>query len=229
MRPIQITLHFQNRISLFWYCLIGVALISCKKKPAPNSTDKWFEGRIVYHYTYHSDSLDADSLALWKPHSGMMLFEKDNYKSVFWGKDTLTYLYLAELNKGYSYKGSGRDEQCEDYSQPTDSILSFHIYPTDDKILGYPCKVLEYQSKYFWNRYFVSTAHRLSPGSYQNHRAYNWSFYGEKTGGGIILKMEHRFGRYTMKGIALEVDTSRAMPGNRIDYDKKRVAQICGQ
>jgi hypothetical protein len=72
-------------------------------------------------------------------------------------------------------------------------------------VLGHRCKIIEFQTSSSWNQYYVATDINITPATYKDHQAYNWSFYGEKTNGALILKVEHRFKRYTMKGIATSV------------------------
>ena len=100
------------------------------------------------------------------------------------------------------------------------------MYDTEEKILGYPCKIIEYQTKVFWNRYYVATDFKIAPGTYKNHLSYNWSFYGEKSEGGLILKLEHRFKKYTMKGIAIEVK-ERGENFKALQIDEKLFSENC--
>jgi len=53
--------------------------------------------------------------------------------------------------------------------------------------------ILEIQGKYFFTRYYVSRDVKTSPFTWQKHKAYNWSFYGDVAEGGLILKLKHRF------------------------------------
>lgn len=168
--------------------------------------DDYFHGEITYRYTYQSDQLDSDSLTQVRPHTGKMLFEAQNYRSVFIGSDTSRYIYLGDVNLCYGYYSQDQTEECEDYSMYTDSILDFKVYESDTTILGLDCFVLEFQSKYFWNRYYVSETIHLNPLSYEDHHAYNWSFYGKECKGGLILAMEHRFNKFTMKGRAINIE-----------------------
>ena len=97
---------------------------------------------------------------------------------------------------------------------------------TDEKILGYACKILEIQKKNSWLQYWVSNDLRIAPPTYRTHRSYNWDFYGEKANGGLILKSEHRFSYFTMKGIATTINK---MDGDfkALEIDEKLFYQFC--
>jgi hypothetical protein len=121
------------------------------------------------------------------------------------GADTFTYYYSGRLNKCLSEKNDSRNFECEDYGIPTDSVVSFTIYDTDEVILGQKCRILDFQSQLSQTLYYISRDKHLAPETYQQHLAYNWSFYGKEADGGLILKLEHRFPNYKMKGIAIQV------------------------
>lgn len=194
--------------------------------PSCVEKQKYFIGQIEYKYSYEGVQLNVDSLTALKPDKSIFRYDINNYQSQFIGQDTFTYFYSGTLNKCISETNSKRDYECEDYSIPTDSIISFNIYDTDEKVLGHHCKILEYQSKRFWNRYFVSTDLKIAPGTYEKHLAYNWKFYGEKADGGLILKSEHRFKNYTMRGIATSLNQQYKY-FNALLLDEKTISTIC--
>jgi hypothetical protein len=209
--------HFVRWVSIF------VLFTQCSPK---NSSAEFFTGEIEYTYHYKSDSLNIDSLKALKPHKSIFRFDSLNYQSQFFGKDTTTYFYLSKSNLGVGQTTSTDSLECEDYGVATDSILYFKIYPSDTLVLGQECMVLEYQGKYFWNRYYVSAQSFLAPQTYQNHRAYNWQFYGEKSRGGLILKLEHRFEKYTMVGEAARI-TPFTKGELAIQASEERLLQLC--
>lgn len=186
--------------------LFGVTfLFSCSSKKGP-----FFIGKINYDYTYESNSLNVDSITKLRPSKSVFKFDKYNYQSQFIISDTLKYFYSGKYNKCISPIAKSDKYDCEDYSIPTDSILSYNEYETDEKILGHSCKIIEFQTKHFWNRYYVATDLKISPDTFINHKAYNWKFYGEKSNGGLILKLEHRFKKFTMKGIATSIEVKKS-------------------
>lgn len=195
-------------------------ITSCVEK------QKYFVGQIEYSYSYESIQLNTDSLTALKPYKGIFRYDINNYQSQFIGQDIFTYCYASTLNICVSETNSKKDYECEDYGIPTDSIISFNVYDTDEKVMGHHCKIVEYQSKRFWNRYFVSTDLKIAPGTYQKHLAYNWKFYGEKADGGLILKLEHRFKNYTMRGFATSVNQQNK---NYIalQLNEKTISAIC--
>jgi hypothetical protein len=199
---------FSKCTGTFLLLFSALILTNCTPNSGNQKADApadWFVGQIEYSYSYESDSLNIDSLAALKPWRSIFRYDTATYQSQFIGKDTFTYYYLSAINKAYYQKNSGSETDCEDYSQPTDSIHSFKVYDVPEKILGQACMVLEFQSNYFWNRYYVSKEQKIAPKTYQKHQAYNWSFYGEKAAGGLILGLEHRFKKYTMKGVATSI------------------------
>lgn len=165
----------------------------------------YFMGTIEYQYTYESSTLNADSLTKYKPFKSEFRYDYLNYQSRFFGVDTITYYYSGKLGKCISQINDEEIFQCEDYRIQTDSIISFKVYETEEKIMGYNCRIIEWQGKYFYNIFYVSTDLKIATGTYKDHLSYNWKFYGEKTGGGLILKSEHRFKNYTMKGIVVNI------------------------
>jgi hypothetical protein len=144
-------------------------------------------------------------LAKLKPYKSEFRYDNDDYQSRFFAQDTTTYYYSGRLGKCISQINSTNKFECEDYSVSTDTILSYKEYETNEKILGQKCKIIEWQGKYFYNIFYVSTDMQIAPTTYKNHVSYNWKFYGEKSKGGLILKSEHRFKNYTMKGIAVSM------------------------
>ncbi|MBL7732194.1 MAG: hypothetical protein JNM88_13525, partial [Chitinophagaceae bacterium] len=156
------------------------------------------------------DSLNADSLALLRPARGFFRYDEDNYQSRFTGRDTFTYYYNGKNNRCISAEGEGRELACEDYSLPTDTVLSVKDYATAETVLGYPCRILEMQKSGSWVKYYYATGLHIAPATYEKHRAYNWDAYGTKADGGLILKLEHRFRSFTMKGEATRVKSETA-------------------
>lgn len=179
--------------------IVGLSFLTSCVKP------KFFNGSIEYKYSYESGTLNEDSLAKLKPYKSEFRYDNDNYQSRFFAQDTTTYYYSGRLGKCISQINSINKFECEDYSVSTDTILSYKEYETNEKILGQKCKIIEWQGKYFYNIFYVSTDMQIAPTTYKNHVSYNWKFYGEKSKGGLILKSEHRFKNYTMKGIAVSM------------------------
>lgn len=167
--------------------------------------ENYFIGEVEYLYSYQSDTVDLDSLKNTKPVKSIFRYDLTNYQNKFIGRDTITYFYFSELNICISETNSQKDYKCEYYGIANDSIISFRVYDTDEKVLGHDCKVIEYQSKNMWNKFYVSKQLTISPNTYKKHVSDNWKFYGEKTGGGLILKIEHRFKNYIMRGIAQRI------------------------
>ncbi len=183
-----------------------IALFCSCTNPADKSLPDFFRGEIEYSYSYESNQLNQDSLRIARPFKGIFRYDSADYQSSFISKnDSFTYYYSGVRNKCLSSFNGIIDSTCEDYSAATDSILSWKLYPANEKIYGQDCNVLEMQKKNSWVQYYVSRDRKLSPASYKRHRSYDWDFYGEKAGGGLILKLEHRFAKFTMKGSVVAV------------------------
>jgi len=204
---------------LFFLLLI---LAGCKS----NEEEKYFLGEIVYRYTYESNMLNTDSLAKERPVKGIFRYDLVNYQSQFLGKDTFTYYYSGNLNKALSQAGSSDHYECEDYGLVTDSVISWKIYPTGEKVLGHDCDILELQKKNSLVLYYVSRTEKVAPATYQKHKAYNWDVYGDKAKGGLILKLEHRFKIFTMKGIATNL-VKQVKNFKAFEMDEKNFAVFC--
>jgi hypothetical protein len=170
-----------------------------------NKEEKYFAGEVVYTYVYESNILNTDSLAKERPVKGIFRYDLNNYQSQFQGQDTFTYYYSGTLNKALSRAGSSQNYECEDYGIFTDSVISWKIYLTEEKILENDCDILELQKKTSFVKYYISKTKKIAPATYQKHKAYNWDVYGEKAKGGLVLKLEHRFKNFTMKGLAVDV------------------------
>lgn len=182
--------------------LILIIHAGCKNK----QKEKYFTGTIEYMYTYSSDSLSIDSIAAIKPYKSDFRYDLNGYQSRFFSQDTETYYYSGLKNLCIGKANSRENFTCEDYSIVTDSVVSWKIYDSDEKILGQKCQILEIQKVNSWVKYHVSIELRIAPATFEKHKSYNWDFYGEKTRGGLILKSEHRFKYFTMKGVATAVD-----------------------
>jgi len=209
-----------SRIGVSIFITIGLPLLTaCVKK-------NWFTGSIEYQYTYESRMLNADSLKKNKPYKSEFRYDTINYQSRFFAIDTMTYFYSGHRGKSIVQMNADSNLVCEDYRVPTDSIFSFKVYQTNEKIMGHNCKIIEWQGKYFYNVFYVSTDLQIAPGTYRDHISYNWKFYGEQAGGGLILKSEHRFRNYTMKGIAVKIK-EEAGDFNALQIDENSFDRIC--
>jgi len=193
-----------------------------------NKEEKYFAGEIVYTYTYESNILNTDSLAKERPVKGIFRYDLNNYQSRFMGKDTFTYYYSGTLNKCLSQSSNSQKFECEDYGINTDSVLSWKIYPADEILLGQNCDILELQKRTSFVRYYVSKEQRVAPATYQKHKAYNWDVYGEKANGGLILKLEHRFKNFIMKGTAIEVKNYDEK-FKALEMDENNMIEICNR
>ena len=125
-----------------------------------------------------------------------------------------------------SQTGSLGHYECEDYGAFTDSVISWKLIDTDEKILGYSCKILEIQKKNSWLQYYVSNDLKVGPATYRRHASYNWDFYGEKANGGLILRSEHRLRYFTLKGIATAINKSNSY-FKALEIDERLFTQYC--
>ena len=207
-----------NRLLLFFAMIF---IIGCKRQ-----SKKYFTGTIEYEYTYSSDSLNADSLAKSRPSKSFMRYDTINYQSKFIGVDTIVYYYSGRSNKCLSETDHLGNFECEDYGAFTDSVISYKLTDTDEKILGYSCKILEIQKMNSWLRYHVSNDLKIAPATYRQHISYNWDVYGDKANGGLILRSEHRFKDFTMKGITTAIKLGAA-DFKALEIDEKLFSQFC--
>lgn len=196
-------LHLYRRLPLL---LGALMLVSCTEQTLADLPEtgqrSWFTGKVSYAYTYTSDSLNADSLATVRTRTGEMIYAGADYLSRFRGLDTMVYLYMSALNKCYSPPHGAEPATCEDYGVPTDSVIKILLTENTDTILGEPCDRLEMTCANASHTYWVARNVKAHPGSYERHEAYNWKEYGTAAKGGIILMNEHRFTKFTMRGIA---------------------------
>ena len=193
-----------------------------------NGSQDYFTGVVEYAYTYSSDSLNTDSLSKLRPVKGIFRYDQENYQSQFLGKDTLTYYYSGRLNKALSKAANGSGYVCEDYAVVSDSVIGWKLYDTDEKILDQNCLVLELQKKNSWVKYYISKEKKVSPSTYQKHKAYNWDIYGEKARGGLILKMEHRFKYFSMMGTATMIK-EEAGDFKALELEEEQIRTICNK
>lgn len=206
----------------FIYLLIFLVFIAgCK-----NASNKYFTGTINYNYTYKSDTLNADSLTAIRPSKGYFRYDTSGYQSRFTGADTNTYYYSGINNKCLSAEGNDTVYTCDDYSFATDSVMTFKIYNADEKILGYSCMVIEMQKKRSLVKYYYSNKLVMAPMTYNKHHAYNWDFYGSKTGGGLVLKVEHQFKDFTMTGVATNVN-KELEEFRALEVDEEKFSEYC--
>ena len=215
-----ISMKASTTSEILFFLLLNMA--GCNR----NKEEKYFVGEVVYSYTYESNILNTDSLAKERPVKGIFRYDLNNYQSRFQGKDTFTYYYSGSLNKCLSQSGSSEKFECEDYGINTDSVISWKIYPADEKVLGQDCDILELQKKTSFVKYYVSREEIVAPATYQIHKAYNWDVYGEKAKGGMILKLEHRFKNFTMKGIATDLKKLNAK-FKALEIDEKKMIELC--
>lgn len=201
--------------------LVVLFVLSCK-----GPENKYFSGIVEYAYTYASDSLNTDSLAKLRPAKGILRYDTLNYQSKFISADTNTNYYSGLYNKCISQTNYLGNYECVDYGAFTDSVISYKVLDTDEKILGYSCKILEVQKKNSWLQYYFSNDLKLAPATYRRHASYNWDFYGEKANGGLILKSEHRLKYFTLRGIATSL-RERDNNFKALEIDEKLFTQFC--
>ena len=161
-----------------------------------------------------------DSLSQLKPHKSECRYYNSHYQNRFYANDTITYYYHGKSGKCLTQINAENKFECEDYRVATDTVISYKEYPAKEKILGQQCKVIEWQGKYFNNRFYVSTEVKIPPATYREHMAYNWKFYGDKAHGGLILKSEHTFKNYTMAGIAATIQKEKGIKIPSIYMDR---------
>lgn len=200
--------------------LFIVLFISCGQAPS------YFEGKIIYQYSYESETLNADSLAENRTASSEFYYQGARYKNSFIGKTIDRYIFNGDT--GFSYHESSQTDTilCEDYRLPTDSVINLQIIPTKEKVLGYATQIIEIVGKFSTTKFWVSTTLKTNPDWYKSHQAYNWHFYLEQADGGIILKVEHIFKHFTMHGIATEVKLMD-VPEKIFELQKDKILLDC--
>lgn len=211
---------------ILWVGVLACTALHPFDKVKKSIDKKYFTGIIEYQYSYESNVLNSDSLKRVKPFKSLFRYDNNDYQSQFIGQDTLTYYYSGKLNTCLSQTNSQQNYECEDYGILTDSIIYFKVYDADEKVIGHPCKIVEFQTNYFWNKYYISADLKIAPDTYQKHLAYNWSFYGDKADGGLILKLEHRFKNYTMKGIVVELKKFEDN-FNALEIGENLIEEVC--
>ena len=155
-----------------------------------------------------------------------MIFKDSKYKSIFESKNKME-IYIYDNESGIAYDLTDKDSiGCEDYKMNNDSIYSYEIIETDEKVLGHEVKILEFKSKYATNKFFFSKNYKVAPHNYDKHLAYNWKFYMEKADGGVILKVEHVFKKFTMKGVATQFEVQEINP-KLFEIDKNKLKMAC--
>ncbi len=187
---------------LLLFCCIF--LLSCsqtqQESPKTPTTSKYFQGEIHYNYDYASETRNLGYIRSKRPKSGVFKYDLQHYQSNFYGATQRSYYYSGITNHAISSVDGAFDIKCTDYGINPDSLLHFEVHPTDVKIQGQACMIVEYQTVNVYTRYHVSKEVFLAPDVYQKHLAYNWSLYGQQGKGGIILKAEHFFDQFTMIG-----------------------------
>jgi hypothetical protein len=165
-------------------------------------------------------------MAAMRPSKGDFRYDSMDYQSRLIARDTQTYYYSGHLNKAISETNSTGNYACEDYGQATDSVVSWKVYATDERVLGHPCRILEMQKRNSWVKYYVSTEMKISPATYNKHKAYNWDEYGKYAEGGLILRSEHRFKFFTLKGTATSVET-KPTGFKALEIDMEKLREVC--
>jgi hypothetical protein len=204
--------------------LITLFVFACTKKKTP----PYFTGTVSYAYTYESDSMDADSIAALRPSKSDFRYDTTGYQSRFIARDTETIYYSGQLNKAVSVTNNTKNYTCEDYGLVTDSIVSWKIYDTEEKVLGYSCRILEMQKRNSWVKYYVCPELKIAPATYASHKAYNWDAYGKYAKGGLILRSEHRFKNFTLKGVATSVE-KRPQGFKALEVDTMILRKVCNE
>lgn len=187
-----------------WLLLLLPIFHACDS--SDDSQPDFFEGKVTYKYIYSSDSLDVDSLADARPSHSRFFFRGDDYRSIFFGENVNEYVYFGGVGMGYSRQDTFGIFTEQDYKIFTDSVLSYRVIEEGGEEFGMPCRVIEIEGKYFKSKFHCAKNLHVSPGSYELHNAYNWSFLMGKAEGGLVLKAVHEFPTFTMRSMAVEVE-----------------------
>lgn len=189
----------KNLLFIFLTCLV---FLNCKTEEVAD-----FEGFIKYEYTYESDSLNVDTLKKHRPSLSLFYYKDSLYLSSFIGQSTDMYIVNGKTGVAYYLSGENDTIVCEDYTKQTHQIKNYNLLPSEETVLGYDTRILEIEMEDATTRFWVSTDLKVNPQNFKNHIAYNWFFYLQKADGGIILKMEHEYPTFTMKGLATQIQS----------------------
>jgi hypothetical protein len=162
------------------YALLAIILISIS--PARSQLNKEFEGVIKYQHKFRFNTMDADSLEIFKAlgTSSVFYYKKGNYKWVYSSESNSNVEYFdSKTQTVYSLYGENDTLFMEKRNGHDDSLLLFKINDTDDTVCGLRCKKAEtfsinkddsdFQTKRIL---YYSTFVSIRPDRFSNYRTY---------------------------------------------------------
>lgn len=154
------------------------------------SQEKTFEGEIVYSF-YFKDKTgkmnDSQSKKIMGTEQSY-LFKNNKYKSEMNGEMNFTQFYHGNDRLYFSMNNSN-SVFYTDCSVPDDMILSYEIKKVNKNISGYVCDLLVVNSEMGVTYYYFSQQFKTNFLFFKNHKKGLWSFFLEKTGGCLPIKI----------------------------------------
>jgi hypothetical protein len=148
-----------------------------------------FEGTIIYDLKWHDQTgeMPDDQLNRLIGQEQHYHVKGNRYRSEINGSRGMVQLYLGD-DTLYSISTSAQDIVQVNVTEAQDSVISYKIVPTDEVILGYPCKVLEIITRDGYSKYWFNDQVRIDPETYTRHAYGLWYFKLKLTNGALPLK-----------------------------------------
>ncbi len=176
-----------------------LTLITIISLYAVGQTQKYFEGKILYKFSFKADKIPNPDKLL-SPLFGngsTMYFKEGNYRHEYEGGLLEFDLYLKADNKLYQKKRNNDTIFWNDCSITGDKIQNFLFSSKTDTVLGIICDRLLIQYKdNSETHYYNADSIRTNPDWFENFKL-NEEYLIDRKEKSIYLKSEHLFNYFT--------------------------------
>ncbi|MEQ8927121.1 MAG: hypothetical protein RLO81_14975 [Fulvivirga sp.] len=143
-----------------------------------------FEGKITYKNSFEwklNDGLTDEQFTAYMGNK-MEYYIKDSfYKSVSNGMYFNEQIYSPQMNRLYNIVSDSDTLIWMDGSINSDTIINYSIKETDERILGYKCKVFIIETTQGTGKYYFSEELNIDPKPFENHHYGNFSLVTSQT------------------------------------------------
>jgi len=185
-----------------------MVLSLCITTLIPSETDKYFEGKITYKYTFLDPKTGKDITNQYTETIGtkqVYFVDEYHYKSINdWGK--LTQLYDAESNTYYSFDGKENKAYKLPAEHRTSSSLSINHPDSTAIILNRECHIVTLTSNLSRKIYYYDPELKIDYSNFLNHYFGDWNRFLKATDGAIALKTIVKTDKYIWISEAVEIE-----------------------
>lgn len=144
---------------------------------------QYFEGKLTYSQSYESKlpNVTSEQFNIMMGNTSEYYIKGQNYKTVMNGTVSEFQLYSPSENRLYNKVSVTDTLLWNDASSNPYKVIEYSIAKSNERILGYKCKVLEVVTESGKTIYYFSKKLKINPELYTNHHFGNWALFTSQT------------------------------------------------